>query len=173
MHSPPVSVVFDEQNLVSSAGLVPVLELAGQTGLSRLIGEHVDPPSTPMKSGAVNPIGKPASIINAMICGADSIDDANVLCAGGTPHPTEEFPVHADDLAEFGDDRSLCIKAMIPRVVDRMYVEIDDNWFLPQSVDWPVPAFPCCVVPRVGPGMAGGQVWSGVKWRAAVRLGSR
>jgi hypothetical protein len=40
------SAVFDEQNLVSSAGLVPVLELAEQTGLSRLIGEHVDLPST-------------------------------------------------------------------------------------------------------------------------------
>ena len=36
------SAVFDEQNLVSAAGLVPVLELAEQTGLSRLIGEHVD-----------------------------------------------------------------------------------------------------------------------------------
>jgi hypothetical protein len=40
------SAVFDEQILVSSAGLVPALELAGQTGLSRLIGEHVDLPST-------------------------------------------------------------------------------------------------------------------------------
>ena len=28
------SAVFDEQNLVSAAGLVPVLELAEQTGLS-------------------------------------------------------------------------------------------------------------------------------------------
>lgn len=38
------SAVFDEQNLVSSAALVPVLELAEQNGLSRLIGEHVDLP---------------------------------------------------------------------------------------------------------------------------------
>jgi hypothetical protein len=45
------SAKFDEQNLVSSAGLVPVLELAEQTGLSRLIGEHVDLPSTRVKSG--------------------------------------------------------------------------------------------------------------------------
>jgi hypothetical protein len=111
------SAVSDEQNLVSSAGLVPVLELAGQTGLSRLVGDHVDLPSTRVKSGAVNPIGKLNSIINAMMCGADSIDDANVLCAGGTPHLTEELPVHADDLAEFGGDRSLCIKAMIEKVV--------------------------------------------------------
>ncbi|MBV9352035.1 MAG: proteasome ATPase [Mycobacterium sp.] len=43
---------------------------------------------------------------------------------------TEELPVHADDLAEFGGDRSACIKAMIEKVVDRMYAEIDDNRFL-------------------------------------------
>jgi len=43
---------------------------------------------------------------------------------------TENLPVHADDLAEFGGDRGLCIKAMIEKVVDRMYAEIDDNRFL-------------------------------------------
>ena len=79
------SAVFDEQNLVSAAGLVPVLELAEQTGLSELIGEHVALPSTRVKSGAVNPAGKLTSIIAAMMCGADSIDDAGVLRAGGTP----------------------------------------------------------------------------------------
>lgn len=43
---------------------------------------------------------------------------------------TEGLPVHADDLAEFGGDRTACIKAMIEKVVDRMYAEIDDNRFL-------------------------------------------
>ncbi|CRZ13868.1 proteasome ATPase [Mycolicibacterium neworleansense] len=43
---------------------------------------------------------------------------------------TEDLPVHADDLAEFGDDRALTIKTMIEKVVDRMYAEIDDNRFL-------------------------------------------
>jgi len=38
--------------------------------------------------------------------------------------------VHAEDLAEFGGDKSSCIKAMIEKVVDRMYAEIDDNRFL-------------------------------------------
>ncbi|BBZ22807.1 proteasome-associated ATPase [Mycolicibacter hiberniae] len=42
----------------------------------------------------------------------------------------ETLPVHADDLAEFGGDRGACIKAMIEKVVDRMYAEIDDNRFL-------------------------------------------
>ncbi|WP_174401226.1 proteasome ATPase [Mycolicibacterium sphagni] len=43
---------------------------------------------------------------------------------------TESLPVNADDLAEFGGDRGLCIRAMIEKVVDRMYAEIDDNRFL-------------------------------------------
>jgi hypothetical protein len=77
------SAAFHAHNLVSSAGLVPVLELAGQTGLWRLIGEHVDLSLTRVKSGTVNPIGKLASIIKPMMCGADSIDDANVLSGGG------------------------------------------------------------------------------------------
>jgi hypothetical protein len=84
------SAVFDEQNLVSAAGLVPVLELAEQTSLSRLIDEHVDLPSTRVKSGAVNPAGKLTSIVAAMACGADSIDDAGVLRAGGTPRVFNE-----------------------------------------------------------------------------------
>ena len=79
------SAVFDEQNLVSAAGLVPVLELAEQTGLSRLIGEHVELPSSRVASGGVNPVGKLTSIIAGMMCGADSIDDTNLLRAGGTP----------------------------------------------------------------------------------------
>ncbi len=43
---------------------------------------------------------------------------------------TVDLPVHTDDLAEFGGDRAACIQAMIEKVVDRMYAEIDDNRFL-------------------------------------------
>jgi proteasome-associated ATPase len=43
---------------------------------------------------------------------------------------TEELPVHADDLGEFDGDRTLTIKTMIEKIVDRMYAEIDDNRFL-------------------------------------------
>ena len=43
---------------------------------------------------------------------------------------TDALPVHADDLTEFGGDRGSCVKAMIEKVVDRMYAEIDDNRFL-------------------------------------------
>ncbi|HEX4701344.1 MAG TPA: proteasome ATPase, partial [Pseudonocardiaceae bacterium] len=41
-----------------------------------------------------------------------------------------ELPIHADDLAEFGDDRTACIDAMIQHTVERMYDESEDNRFL-------------------------------------------
>ncbi|SPM36359.1 ATP-dependent 26S proteasome regulatory subunit [Mycobacterium rhizamassiliense] len=40
------------------------------------------------------------------------------------------LPIHTDDLAEFDGDRGACIAAMIEKVVERMYAEIDDNRFL-------------------------------------------
>jgi hypothetical protein len=43
----------------------------------------MDLPSARVKSGAVNPAGKLTSLIAAMACGADSIDDV-ILRAGGT-----------------------------------------------------------------------------------------
>jgi len=67
-----------------------VLELAEQTGLSELIDEQVDLPSIRVKSEAVNPTGKLTSIIAATMCGADSIDDSNVLRAGSTPRVLDE-----------------------------------------------------------------------------------
>ena len=48
------SAVFDEDNLVSHAGLVPLLELAEQAGLSRLLGEHVRFTGERVESGAAN-----------------------------------------------------------------------------------------------------------------------
>ena len=79
------SAVFDEHNLVSAAGLVPVLALAEQAGLSDLIDTHVDLASTRVPSGAANPTGKLTSIIGGMLTGADSIDDVDMIRVGGTP----------------------------------------------------------------------------------------
>ncbi|GAB03755.1 proteasome ATPase [Gordonia amarae] len=42
----------------------------------------------------------------------------------------DALPVHDDDLNEFGGDKAACIRAMIERVVDRMYAESEDNRFL-------------------------------------------
>ncbi|MGH3685429.1 MAG: proteasome ATPase [Pseudonocardiaceae bacterium] len=43
---------------------------------------------------------------------------------------TTTLPLHDDDLAEFGHDRSACIQAMIQGTVERMYAESEENRFL-------------------------------------------
>jgi Transposase DDE domain group 1 len=75
--------VFDEDNLVSHAGLVPVLELAEQAGLSRLLDEHVRFVDERVRSGAANATPKLTAIIAGMAAGADSIDDLDVVRSGG------------------------------------------------------------------------------------------
>lgn len=76
---------FDDANLVSFAGLAPLLALAERAGLSQLIGERVriDPAATKVKSAGVNPAGKLTSIIAGMACGADCIDDLDAVRSGG------------------------------------------------------------------------------------------
>src|SRR6476659_3090673 len=76
--------VFGDANLVSCVGLEPVMELAEQTGLSKLLDEHVRFTSEVVKSGAANPTPKLTSISAGLTAGADSIDDLDVIRAGGT-----------------------------------------------------------------------------------------
>jgi hypothetical protein len=80
------SVVFDEDNLVSHAGLVPVMELAEQAGLSQLLDQHVRFTDERVRSGAANPTPKLTSIIAGMATGADSISDLDTTRSGGMPH---------------------------------------------------------------------------------------
>jgi Transposase DDE domain group 1 len=77
------SAVFDDGNLVSCAGLVPVMTLAEQTGLRRLLGEKVHVIAPRIKSGAANPAPKLATVVAGMVAGADCIDDIDVLRSGG------------------------------------------------------------------------------------------
>jgi Transposase DDE domain group 1 len=75
--------VFDDENLVSCAGLVPVMGLAEQTGLSELIFDKVRLRATRVASAGVNPVGKLTSIIAGIAANADSIDDLDVIRSGG------------------------------------------------------------------------------------------
>jgi proteasome-associated ATPase len=43
---------------------------------------------------------------------------------------TPTLPLHADDLAEFGGDKSACVGGMIRATVERMYTETEENRFL-------------------------------------------
>src|SRR4029077_16140301 len=79
-HTPrATSAVFDDPNLVSAAGLVPVLALASAAGLTALGKEHL---TVPTDKGA-NAGLKVASLVAGMVAGADSIDDMGLLRHGG------------------------------------------------------------------------------------------
>jgi len=69
---------FDDPNLVSRAGLVPVMALAERCGLSALVRQNV---KITAKTG-VNADLKAPCLIAGMAAGADSIDDMDVLRHG-------------------------------------------------------------------------------------------
>ena len=79
----PQSAVFDEDNLVSCAGLVPVMALAEQAGLSELLANKIHIAAPRVKSGSANPAPKLATLIAGMCAGADYIDDVDLVRAGG------------------------------------------------------------------------------------------
>jgi len=72
------AAVFDDPNLVSCAGLVPVLELAERAGLQGLVGEHV----RIARPGGGNARLKVPALVTGMIAGADSIEDMGLLRHG-------------------------------------------------------------------------------------------
>src|SRR3954464_12948790 len=75
-HDPAaVDAVFDEANLVSCAGLAPVLAMAEQAGLSELLVEQLTVPSP-------NAPVKVTALLAGMLAGADSIDDMDLLRHG-------------------------------------------------------------------------------------------
>lgn len=74
-----LSASFDDNNLVSAAGLVPVMRLAERAGLASLAQQHLTVPSD---KGA-NAGTKVASLVAGMLAGADSIDDMRLLRHGG------------------------------------------------------------------------------------------
>src|ERR1700689_4802018 len=77
-----VRVVFDDDRVVSDAGVALVATLAGRLGVEALVGRFVrlrcDRP------GGANAGRKVMALVFAMLLGADCIDDCDVLRAGRT-----------------------------------------------------------------------------------------
>ena len=73
------SVQFDDPNLVSCAGLVPVMRLAQRCDLAGLVGQHL---TMSVAVGANRQLKIPG-IVAGMIAGADCIEDLDVLRHGG------------------------------------------------------------------------------------------
>ena len=74
-----ISAVFDDPNLIGTAGLVPVMALAEKAGLADLVAERV---SVPGSAGA-NAGVKIASLVAGMVAGADSIEKMDLVRHGG------------------------------------------------------------------------------------------
>jgi hypothetical protein len=72
------AATFDDPNLVSCAGFLPVLELAERTGRHDLVADHVrlDRP------GGAHPEVKVPALVAGMVAGADCIDDTDLLRHG-------------------------------------------------------------------------------------------
>ena len=66
---------FDDPNLVSCAGLVPVMALGQRCGLDALLADRV--------TVAANAAVKVFALVAGMVAGADSIDDLDLLRHGG------------------------------------------------------------------------------------------
>jgi hypothetical protein len=73
-----ISASFDDPNLVSRAGLVPVMSLAERAGLHALVRRNVQ---ITARNG-VYPELKVACLVAGMAAGADSIDDLDLLRHG-------------------------------------------------------------------------------------------
>ena len=134
--------VFDDQHLVSCAGLVPVMALAERSGLSALIAERVRFKTSRVKSAGVNSAGKLTSIIAGMAAGADSIDDLDVIRSGGMPRLFGGVYAPAtlgQFLREFSHGHTLQLasvlrahlvglvehSALLPGIADRAFIDID------------------------------------------------
>src|SRR5665648_770405 len=74
-----LSAGFDDPNLVSCAGLIPVMTLAERAGLHGLAAAHVRVPG----SAGSNPDVKVTALVAGMVAGADTIDAMDLLRHGG------------------------------------------------------------------------------------------
>jgi len=76
-----VQVVFDDRRSVADAGLILPSTLAERLRLERLINRCVDLGD---RRGAFRPGRKAMTLLNAILAGADSIDDCDLLRSGST-----------------------------------------------------------------------------------------
>jgi hypothetical protein len=76
-----LDVAFDDDHLVTDAGLLLPATLAQHLGLRELVAEHLDLGAKP---GRANVGDKLLTLIFSALAGGDCIDDADALRAGGT-----------------------------------------------------------------------------------------
>ena len=111
---------FDDPNLVSHAGLVPVMALAHRAGLGDLVAEHVRPGG----ECGVNAHLKIPCQLPGMSAAADSIDDVDLPRHGvllnqrGTAarRPSPDRSPHSDRPAPISGMRTLARRSVKPQL---------------------------------------------------------
>jgi hypothetical protein len=91
-------VVFDDERVVVNAGIVLGVTLGRRLGLEALVDGAVKLGARP---GAARPGRKVCSLVHAMLLGADSIDDCDVLRAGRTEAVLGHRPMAPSTLGTF------------------------------------------------------------------------
>lgn len=81
VHPDAVGVEFDDERLIANAGLVLIATLSRRLGLEQMVDKMV---RLGERAGAAQPGRKVLTLIHAIVAGADSIDDTDVLRAGAT-----------------------------------------------------------------------------------------
>lgn len=76
-----VAVEFDDERLIANAGLVLVATMSRRLGIEQMVDKMV---RLGERAGAAHPGRKVLTLIHAIVAGADSIDDTDVLRSGAT-----------------------------------------------------------------------------------------
>jgi hypothetical protein len=133
-HTRPVaSARFDDPNLVSCAGLVPMAALAQQCGLAALADEHL---SVPTDKGA-NAGAKVSALVAGMVAGADSIDDMALL-RHGAMGTVFDRPYAPSTLGSFLREFAFGHVRQLDAVASRLLARLADRTPLLAGIDGPV-----------------------------------
>jgi Transposase DDE domain group 1 len=133
-HSRPVSsAVFDDPNLVSCAGLVPMIALAQQCDLPALADEHL---SVPTDKGA-HAGAKVSALVAGMVAGADSIDDMALL-RHGAMGTLFDRPYAPSTLGSFLRGFAFGHVRQLDAVASRLLVQLHARTPLLAGIDGPV-----------------------------------
>jgi len=133
-HSRPVaSAIFDDPNLVSCAGLVPMVALAQQCDLAAVADEHL---RLPTDKGA-NAGAKVTSLVAGMVAGADSIDDMALL-RHGAMGALFDRPYAPSTLGSFLREFTFGHVRQLDAVAARVLTRLGDRTPLVAGIDGPV-----------------------------------
>jgi hypothetical protein len=130
-HTRPVAAAkFDDPNLVSAAGLVPVMALAQRSGLLTLADEHL---SVPTDKGA-HAGRKIGSLVAGMVAGADSIADMAIL-RHGAMNTLFEHPYAPSTLGSFLREFTFGHVRQLDAVASRLLCSLTEHTPLLTGID--------------------------------------